>query len=57
MVRRYVPEAGDIVWRHFDPQAGHRVVRKASRKGKVSSVELAEARAKIFALIGKVGIG
>jgi mRNA interferase MazF len=24
MVRRYVPEAGDIVWLHFDPRAGHR---------------------------------
>ena len=29
MVRRYVPEAGDIVWLHFEPhagdeQAGHR---------------------------------
>ena len=24
MVRRYVPEAGDIVWLHFDPQAGHK---------------------------------
>ena len=23
MVRRYVPEAGDIVWLQFDPQAGH----------------------------------
>ncbi|NDZ17040.1 toxin MazF [Variovorax sp. WS11] len=23
MIRRYVPEAGDIVWLHFDPQAGH----------------------------------
>ena len=23
MVRRHVPEAGDIVWLHFDPQAGH----------------------------------
>lgn len=23
MVRRYVPEAGDMVWLHFDPQAGH----------------------------------
>jgi hypothetical protein len=23
MVRRYVPEAGDIAWLHFDPQAGH----------------------------------
>ena len=23
MVRRYTPEAGDIVWLHFDPQAGH----------------------------------
>jgi hypothetical protein len=22
MVRPYVPEAGDIVWLHFDPQAG-----------------------------------
>jgi len=23
MIQRYVPEAGDIVWLHFDPQAGH----------------------------------
>jgi mRNA interferase MazF len=23
MTRRYVPEAGDIVWLDFDPQAGH----------------------------------
>jgi mRNA interferase MazF len=23
MPRRYIPEAGDIVWLHFDPQAGH----------------------------------
>ena len=23
MARRYVPDAGDIVWLHFDPQAGH----------------------------------
>jgi len=23
MVHRYVPDAGDIVWLHFDPQAGH----------------------------------
>lgn len=23
MVRRYIPEAGDIVWLYFDPQAGH----------------------------------
>lgn len=23
MVRRYVPDAGDIVWLKFDPQAGH----------------------------------
>lgn len=23
MVRRYVPDSGDIVWLHFDPQAGH----------------------------------
>ena len=22
--RTYVPEAGDIVWLQFDPQAGHR---------------------------------
>jgi len=106
MARRYVPEAGDIVWLHFDPQAGHRpalvlspatyngktglmrccpmttqvkgypfevviagkrpsaaladqvksldwVVRKASRKGMVSAVEMAEVKAKIYALIGK----
>jgi mRNA interferase MazF len=23
MVRRFVPEAGDVVWLEFDPQAGH----------------------------------
>jgi mRNA interferase MazF len=23
VARRYVPEAGDIVWLHFDPQAAH----------------------------------
>ncbi|MCL2522989.1 MAG: endoribonuclease MazF [Betaproteobacteria bacterium] len=23
MTNRYVPEAGDIVWLHFNPQAGH----------------------------------
>jgi len=23
VVRRYVPDAGDIVWLHFNPQAGH----------------------------------
>ena len=23
MVGQYVPESGDIVWLHFDPQAGH----------------------------------
>ena len=111
MVRRYVPDAGDIVWLHFDPQAGHEqtghrpalvlspsayngktglmlccpmttqikgypfevliagdrptsvladqvksldwVIRKATRKGKVSPAELADVKAKIFALIGK----
>ena len=111
MARRYVPDAGDIVWLHFDPQAGHEqaghrpalvlspsayngktglmlccpmttqikgypfevliasgkpsaaladqvksldwVVRKASRKGRVAAAELAEARAKIVALLGK----
>ena len=111
MVRRYVPEAGDIVWLTYDPQAGHEqaghrpalvlspsayngktglmlccpmtiqvkgypfevliagerpsaaladqvksldwVVRKAKHKGKASSVEMAEVRAKIIALVGK----
>lgn len=111
MVRRYVPEAGDIVWLHFDPQAGHEqaghrpavvvspatyngktglmlccpmttqikgypfevliegtrpsavlsdqvksldwIVRKASRKGKVTADELAQVRRKAVALIGK----
>ena len=111
MVRRYVPEAGDIVWLHFDPQAGHEqaghrpalvlspavyngktglmlccpmttqikgypfevliagnrpsaaladqvksldwVARRAINKGKVSSTELGETRAKVIALIGK----
>ena len=23
MKRSYIPDAGDIVWLHFDPQAGH----------------------------------
>ena len=89
MDRNFMPEAGDIVWLHFDPQAGHEqarhrpalvlspsayngktclmlgcpmttqvksldwVVRKANRKGKVSSFELAEVKRKIFALIGE----
>lgn len=22
-MKRYVPDAGDVVWLHFDPQAGH----------------------------------
>jgi mRNA interferase MazF len=110
MARRYVPDAGDIVWLNFTPQAGHEQaghrpalvlspatyndrtslmiccpmttqiknypfevliagdpasvvladqlksldwrVRKATRKGVVSSDELAEVRAKIIALIG-----
>ncbi len=110
MVGRYVPEAGDIVWLEFDPQAGHEQaghrpalvlspaayngktslmvccpmttrtkgypfevnvggtragvvladqvksldwrVRNATRKGRVSDVELANVRAKIVALIG-----
>jgi mRNA interferase MazF len=42
MVRRYVPDAGDIVWLHFDPQAGHEqaghrpavVISPASYNGK-----------------------
>lgn len=42
MARRYVPEAGDIVWLHFNPQsgreqAGHRpalVVSPAAYNGK-----------------------
>jgi mRNA interferase MazF len=110
MARRYVPDAGDIVWLNFTPQAGreqagHRPalvisplaynvktslmlccpmttqvkgypfevliqsgtpgvvlsdqvksvgwrVRKARRKGRVSAEELAEVRARIYALIG-----
>lgn len=113
MVRRYVPEAGDIVGLHFDPQPGHEqaghrpalvvsgsayngktglmlccpmttqlkgypfevliagarpgvaladqvknldwVARMARYKGKVSTVELAEARAKITALWDSYG--
>ena len=23
MVKRYIPDAGDVVWLEFDPQAGH----------------------------------
>jgi mRNA interferase MazF len=111
VARRYVPEAGDIVWLHFDPQAGHEqaghrpalvlspsaynsktglmlccpmttqikgypfevliasgrasaaladqvksldwVARKATRKGRAAPAELAQARAKIVALLGK----
>lgn len=111
MARSYVPDAGDIVWVNFTPQAGHEQsghrpalvlspaaynnktslviccpmttqiknypfevliagdpesvvladqlknldwrVRKATRKGKVSADELAEVRAKIYALIGE----
>lgn len=44
MVRRYVPDAGDIIWLHFDPQAGHEqaghrpavVVSPSSYNGKTS---------------------
>ena len=44
MARSYVPEAGDIVWLHFDPQAGHEqaghrpalVLSPASYNGKTS---------------------
>ena len=28
MVARYVPEAGDIAWLNFDPQAGHEQGRR-----------------------------
>jgi mRNA interferase MazF len=110
VARGYVPDAGDIVWVNFDPQAGHEQAghrpavvlspanyngktglmvccpmtsqiknypfevpinavkssavladqvkscdwcrRRATRKGKISAAELAEVRAKIFALIG-----
>jgi mRNA interferase MazF len=110
MARRRVPDAGDIVWLDFTPQAGHEQAghrpalvlspaayngktdlmvccpmttqiknypfevviagttpsavladqvknldwrsRKATRKGTISAEELAEVRAKIFALIG-----
>jgi mRNA interferase MazF len=110
MARGYVPDAGEIVWLQFDPQAGHEQagyrpavvispssyngktglmvccpmttqakgypfeveikdgrpgvvladqvksldwrVRKAKRKGNVTADELADVRAKIFALIG-----
>ena len=110
MARRYVPNAGDIVWLNFTPQAGHEQAghrpalvlspaayngktnlmvccpmttqiknypfeviiagatpsavladqvksldwrsRRATRKGTVSTEELAEVRAKILALIG-----
>jgi mRNA interferase MazF len=109
-VPRYVPDAGDIVWLHFDPQAGHEqaghrpalvispaayngktdlmlccpmtthikgypfevpivgdrpgavladqvksldwVARKALRKGRVTTAELAQVQGKILALIG-----
>lgn len=111
MAKRYVPDAGDIVWLHFDPQVGHGqarhrpavvlspamyngrtglmlccpmttqlkgypfevviasnkpsavladqvksldwMVRKATRKGKISPAELSEVRRKATALIGK----
>ena len=110
MPASYVPEAGDIVWLQFDPQAGHEQAghrpavvlspasyngragmivccptttrikgypfevalsgtppsvvladqvrsqdwraRRATRKGRVSTAELAEVRAKLTALIG-----
>ena len=111
MATRYVPEAGDIVWLHFDPQAGHEqaghrpalvlspaiyngrtglmlccpmttqikaypfevviagrkpstvladqvksldwMVRRATRKGKVTAGELSEVRRKATVLIGQ----
>lgn len=43
MARRYVPEAGDVVWLHFSPQAGHEqaghrpalVISPAAYNGKI----------------------
>ena len=110
MARRYVPDAGDVVWLNFTPQAGHEQAghrpalvlspaaynekaglmlccpmttqiksypfevriagtppaavladqvksvdwraRKATRKGRISALELADVRAKILALLG-----
>ncbi len=42
MVKRYIPDAGDVVWLEFDPQAGHEqaghrpalVISPASYNGK-----------------------
>jgi mRNA interferase MazF len=111
MAAVYIPEAGDVVWLQFDPQAGHEQAghrpalvlspvayngktglmlccpltsqikgypfevlidgerasvaladqvksldwraRQAMRKGRASHAELAEVRAKIFALLGR----
>lgn len=41
MVRRYVPERGDIVWLEFNPQAGHRPALIVSPKAYNQRVGLA----------------
>ncbi len=47
MVARYVPDAGDIVWLQFDPQAGREGVRErvvVVRQGTTRDAGLGGAR-------------
>ncbi|WP_299441782.1 type II toxin-antitoxin system PemK/MazF family toxin [uncultured Rhodospira sp.] len=61
MADRFVPDAGDVVWLAFDPQAGHEqrgrrpalVLSQAAPKGRAAPAELAAVRRKAIALIGK----
>ena len=67
MVRRYVPDSGDIVWLYFDPQAGHEqaghrpalVMTPASYNSKVGLMVCCPMSTKVkghpFEVLTKVG--
>jgi mRNA interferase MazF len=48
MVRRYMPDAGDIVWLNFDPQAGR---EQAKRRPALVLTDLAYNRASGLAVV------
>jgi len=61
MTKTYVPDAGDIVWLKFDPQAGHEqaghrpalVLTPASYNGKAPPSAVADVKRKVIALLGR----
>ena len=45
VTRRYIPDAGDLVWLTFDPQAGHE--QRGRRPALILSPRLYNARARL----------